>query len=270
MMQTAVMGVDREPTLVPELYSSDTKVSGPEFTIILPTRNEQDNILPVCHALCRTLQGAEWEAIFVDDDSQDVTPEAVRRPAHEDRRVCCIHMLNVLMTEPVDVVVGGRYVEHGSIGSWDRCRAWLSNFATRLGRRLLRITIADPMSGFFMVRREAFQGSARRLSNIGFKILLDILASSPRPLRVKEIPFHFRERHMGESKIDTLIGLEYLMLLVDKLIGHVIPIRFVLFALVGGLGLLVHLAVLWLCLGSLQLAFAIGQTVVTGVAMVGS
>ena len=77
-----------------------------------------------------------------------------------------------------------------------------------------------------MVRREAFQGSMRRLSNIGFKILLDILASSPRPLQVKEIPFHFRERHAGESKFDALIGWEYLMLLADKIIGHIIPIRF--------------------------------------------
>ena len=123
------------------------------------------------------------------------------------------HMLDTLKTEPiVDAVVGSRYVEHGSIGTWSRHRAWLSSLATRIGRSILRVPIADPMSGFFMVRREAFQGSVRRLSSIGFKILLDILASSPRPLQVKEIPFHFRERHAGESKFDALIGWEYLML----------------------------------------------------------
>jgi dolichol-phosphate mannosyltransferase len=119
----------------------------------------------------------------------------------------------------------------------------------------MRVPIADPMSGFFMVRREAFQGSVRRLSSIGFKILLDIFASSPRPLQVKEIPFHFRERHAGESKFDALIGWEYLILLADKIIGHLIPIRFVLFVLVGGLGLVVHLAVLWFCLNPMQLTF---------------
>ena len=196
MNQTTVIGVVCEPTLVPEYYSSDTTVPGPELTIIVPTRNEHDNILPVYHALCRTLRGVEWEAIFVDDDSEDGTPESVRRLANDDRRVRCIQrigrrglasacvegilassaryvavmdadlqhderllprMLNVLMTEPIDVVVGSRYVEHGSIGTWDRYRAWLSNFATHLGRKLLGITIADPMSGFFIVRREAFQ-----------------------------------------------------------------------------------------------------------------
>jgi dolichol-phosphate mannosyltransferase len=142
--------------------------------------------------------------------------------------------------------------------------------ATGIGRSILKVPIADPMSGFFMVRREAFQGSVRRLSSIGFKILLDTLASSPRPLQVKEIPFHFRERHAGESKFDALIGWEFLMLLADKIIGHIIPIRFFVFALVGGLGLVVHLAVLWFCLSPMQLSFELSQTTATGIAIIGN
>jgi dolichol-phosphate mannosyltransferase len=176
-----------------------------------------------------------------------------------------------LKTEPiVDAVVGSRYVEHGSTGSWNQYRAWLSSLATRIGRSIMQVPIADPMSGFFMVRRKAFQESARRLSNIGFKILLDILVSSPRTLYVKEIPCHFRQRHAGESKFDALIGWEYMMLLADKAIGHVMPIRFFVFALVGGLGLLVHLAVLWFCLSLIQLTFEFSQATATGVAMIGN
>jgi dolichol-phosphate mannosyltransferase len=276
----------------------------------VPTRNEHDNVRPVYEALCRTLEGINWEAIFVDDDSQDGTPEAVCRLAGVDRRVRCIqrigrrglasacvegilassasyvavmdadlqhderllpHMLKTLKTEPtVDAVVGSRYVEHGGIGSWSRHRRWLSSVATRIARSILRVPIADPMSGFFMVRREAFQGAVRRLSGIGFKILLDLLASSPRPLQVKEIPFHFRERYAGESKFDPLIGWEYLMLLADKVIGHIIPTRFLVFGLVGGLGLVVHLAILWLCLNPLGLTFELSQAMATGVAMIGN
>ena len=180
-------------------------------------------------------------------------------------------MLKTLKTEPaVDGVVGSRYVEHGGIGIWSRQRAWLSSIATRIGRSALQVPIADPMSGFFMLRREAFQGSVRRLSSIGFKILLDVLASSPRSLQVKEIPFHFRERHAGKSKFDALIGWEYLMLLADKVIGHIIPIRFFVFALVGGLGLVVHLALLWLCLNPMQLNFELSQATATGVAIIGN
>jgi dolichol-phosphate mannosyltransferase len=121
-----------------------------------------------------------------------------------------------------------------------------------------------------MIRREAFQGSVRRLSSMGFKILLDLLASSPRPLQVKELPFHFRERYAGESKFDALIGWEYLMLLADKIIGHIIPVRFFVFALVGAVGLVVHLALLWLCLNSMGLSFEISQATATGVAIIGN
>ena len=283
---------------------------GPELTVIVPTRNEHDNVCPVYEALGRTLEGIDWEVIFVDDDSQDGTPEAVCRLASLDRRVRCIqrigrrglasacvegilassasyvavmdadlqhdeqllpHMLKTLKTEPtVDAVIGSRYVEHGGIGIWSWHRRWLSSLASRIARSILQVPIADPMSGFFMVRREAFQGAVRRLSSIGFKILLDLLASSPRPLQVKEIPFHFRERHAGESKFDALIGWEYLMLLADKVIGHIIPIRFFVFALVGGLGLVVHLALLWLCLNPIGLTFEFSQATATGVAIVGN
>jgi dolichol-phosphate mannosyltransferase len=97
------------------------------------------------------------------------------------------------------------YLEHGSIGVRSRYRARLSSLANGLGRSILRVPIADPMSGFFMVRRDAFQESVRRLSNVCFKILLDMLASSLRPLPAKELPFDFRERRSGESKFDALV-----------------------------------------------------------------
>jgi dolichol-phosphate mannosyltransferase len=283
---------------------------GPELSVIVPTRNEHDNVLPVYDALCRTLQGIDWEAIFVDDDSHDGTTEVIYRLASQDRRVRCVQridrrglasacvegilascapyvavmdadlqhdeqllprMLDTLKSEPnIDAVIGSRYAEHGSIGTLNRHRAWLSSLATRMGRSIMGVPINDPMSGFFMLRRETFQRSMRHLSNIGFKILLDIFASSPRPLQVKEIPFQFRERHAGESKFDALVGWEYLMLLADKVIGHVIPIRFVVFVLVGGLGLVVHLAVLWLCLNPMQLTFEFSQAMATGVAIIGN
>jgi dolichol-phosphate mannosyltransferase len=298
------------PSASPTGEGRDNVVPGPELTIVVPTRNEHDNVRPVYDALCRALEGIDWEAIFVDDDSQDGTSQAVCRLASLDRRVRCMQrigrrglasacvegilassapyvavmdadlqhdeqllplMLKTLQSESnIDAVVGSRYVEHGSAGIWSRHRAWLSRVATRIGHSILQVPIADPMSGFFMVRRQAFEGSVRRLSSLGFKILLDILASSPRPLRVKELPFRFRERHSGESKFDALIGWEYLMLLGDKLIGHIIPIRFFIFVLVGGLGLMVHLAVLWLGLNLMQLSFELSQATATGVAIIGN
>jgi glycosyltransferase involved in cell wall biosynthesis len=181
------------PAAGPTRESRSAITPGPELSVIVPTRNEHDNVRPVYDGLCRTLQGIDWEAIFVDDDSKDGTPEAVCRLANQDRRVRCIQrigrrglasacvegilassapyvavmdadlqhderllprMLDILKSEPiVDVVVGSRYVEHGSIGTWSRHRAWLSRFATRIGRSIMGVPIADPMSGFFMLRR---------------------------------------------------------------------------------------------------------------------
>lgn len=282
---------------------------GPELTVIVPTRNERDNVIPLYERLCAALGTRNWEMLVVDDDSNDGTAEVVRWLAGHDRRVRLLsrlgrrglasayvegaqastaqyvavidadlqhdeallpRMLEVLEHEPVDIVVGSRYIAQGGIGAWDAGRARISAFATRLGRRLLGVPVADPMSGFFMIRREALQGSVRNLSAIGFKILVDLFASSPRPLRVRELPFEFGERHTGESKFDAMIGLEYLMLLADKLVGHIVPVRFLMFVAVGGIGLLTHLAALWAGLVLLALPFAWAQGAATALAMVGN
>jgi dolichol-phosphate mannosyltransferase len=282
---------------------------GPHLTVVVPTRNERDNIIPLYNLLCATLSDRNWEMMVVDDDSVDGTAEVVRWLGQHDRRVRLLsrigrrglasafvegvqastasyvavidadlqhdetllpRMLTLLEDEPLDIVVGSRYVEQGGIGDWDSGRARISALATRLGRKLLHVPVNDPMSGFFMIRREAFAGALRNLSSIGFKILIDLFASSPKPLRARELPFEFRTRHSGKSKFDAMIGIEYLMLLADKLIGHIVPVRFLMFAAVGGSGLVTHLAVLWTGFNLLGLPFAAAQAGATLIAMVGN
>lgn len=123
------------------------------------------------------------------------------------------------------------------------------------------------MSGFFVIRRSAFEMTVRRLSAQGYKILLDLFASSPRPLRFAEIPYVFRERVSGESKLDALVAWEYVMLILDKLIGHIVPVRFVMFGFVGGLGVFVHFLSLWLIYRVAEVSFAPSQTAATFIAM---
>ena len=286
-----------------------TTTPGPELTVIVPTRNERDNILPLYENLSAILKEIDWEVMFVDDDSSDGTLEVIRRLTLLDRRVRQLHrigrrglasacidgiqastspfvavmdadlqhdesllprMLETLQSEPVDIVIGSRYIENGGIGDWDKQRARLSGIATQLGRHLLRVPLSDPMSGFFMLRRDAFDQAIRGISGFGFKILIDLIASSPHPPRIKELPFQFRARHAGESKFDLLIASEYLVLLVDKLVGHILPIRFVMFSIVGAIGILAHVAMLWLFLVGLDLSFPVSQTAATVGAMVGN
>jgi dolichol-phosphate mannosyltransferase len=140
-----------------------------------------------------------------------------------------------------------------------RCRAPVPDHLQSRDRR------SD--DAFFMLRREVLEAALRRLSGQGFKILLDILASSPRQLRYRELPYEFWERQHGESKLDTRVAWEYMMLIADKLIGHVVPVRFALFAFVGGIGLFIHMAVLWFALTVVGAAFDRAQASAAVVAM---
>ncbi len=277
-----------------------------ELTVVVPTFNEHDNVAPLIELLASALEGVDWEVIFVDDDSADGTAAAVREIAQRDPRVRCLQrigrrglstaciegvlassapfvavmdadlqhderllprMLETLRSETCDLVVGSRYIAGGRVGDWGGRRAGISSLATRLSRLICRTDIADPMSGFFMLRREVFDRAVRRLSGQGFKILLDLLASSPGQPRLKELPYEFRRRRHGTSKLDTLVAWEFGMLLADKLVGHLLPVRFALFTVIGAVGLGVHLAVLRAALAVPTVNFTKAQAIATVVAM---
>ncbi len=176
-------------------------------------------------------------------------------------------MLRVLEQGDAELVVGSRYMAGGGTGEWSARRAWMSRIATQLGRLVTRTVLTDPMSGFFMVSRDFYDGAVRRMSGKGFKILLDMVASVDRPVRFVELPYTFRERHAGTSKLDSLVMYEYLLLLYEKLIGWLLPVRFVMFVSVGAIGVVLHLGVLGLMLKGLGVSFAIGQASATVVAM---
>ncbi len=280
--------------------------SGPELSIIVPTFNERENIAELIGRLVVCLGDRSWEVVFVDDDSPDGTADLVREHAVADSRVRCVQrigrrglssacvegmlattapylavidsdlqhderllpqMLDILRQGDSDIVVGSRYAPGGDIGDWDARRARMSRFAMRLSRVLVPAELTDPMSGFFMMRRSVLDGSVHRLSAIGFKILTDVFASFPQPLRFKELPYRFRVRRAGQSKLDSVTVWDYVMLLLDKMIGRWIPVRFLAFSIVGAMGVAVHFAVLTLCLQGLHSGFVAGQAVATLCAM---
>src|SRR5262249_12322742 len=134
---------------------------------------------------------------------------------HDETRLPA--MLRAIREEGADLVIGTRYAGGGSLGSWDPSRATLSRLATRVSRLVGHRDVSDPMSGFFMLRREVLDGAVRKLSGLGFKILLDLIASTRGPLRIAEVPYTFRGRVAGESKLDSTAMWEFVMLLADKL-----------------------------------------------------
>ncbi|MDB5597564.1 MAG: glycosyltransferase family 2 protein, partial [Hyphomicrobiales bacterium] len=166
----------------------------------------------------------------------------------------------------VDLVIASRHLDGGGLGDWDQSRRKMSSFATSLSKLVIGGAVSDPMSGFFMTRRSVFDAAVPELSQQGYKILLDLLSSSPQPLKIIEVPYVFRDRLSGESKLDVMILAEYAFLLIDKLSHGFVPPRFVLFSIVGGLGLIVHLLVLQL-LQATGAPFLQSQAIATIVAM---
>jgi dolichol-phosphate mannosyltransferase len=176
-------------------------------------------------------------------------------------------MLERIKISQLDMVVGSRKIPGGSMGEFSADRVALSNLGSKISALVCHCEITDAMSGFFLLDRKYFQEVVHRLTGRGFKILVDLLASSNRPVRVEEVPYRFRNRQLGESKLDVNVELEYLFLVVDKVVGDYVPTRFVLFVLVGFLGVFVHLS----CLGALfkvaKMSFVLSQAGATWIAM---
>jgi dolichol-phosphate mannosyltransferase len=280
----------------------------PILSVIVPSFNERPNVAPMVAKLDAALAGIAWEVIYVDDNSPDGTSREVRRIAQHDPRVRCIRrigrrglasaviegalsssadyvavidgdlqhdesrlpvMLRALQAGGYDIAVGSRHVEGGdSAGLRSPFRHVLSDGGIWLAQAFLPVRLTDPMSGFFMLPRPLFENLARRLNGQGFKILLDLVLSSPSPLRVLEVPARFRERAAGESKMDALVAIQFVGLLLDKLFGGLLPLRFFSFGLVGVLGIVVHLAILALLRRTTTLGFEAEQAIATAVAMV--
>jgi dolichol-phosphate mannosyltransferase len=279
----------------------------PQLSIIVPTFNEAGNVVGLRDLVDTALGDIDWELVYVDDDSPDGTADRVREMAQSDPRVRCIQrigrrglstaciegvlassapivavidadhqhderllprMYELVSGGEVDVAVGSRYVESGGTGEWDASRARISRAATRLSHFVLKVDLHDPMSGFFMIRHDAFVACVRAgVSGVGFKILLDLFATSPKPLRFRELPYQFRNRASGESKLDTNVAWEFVVMLLDKWMHGLIPVRFIAFSLVGGFGLGVHLVVLAVLFKGLGVSFLWSQAAATLVAM---
>jgi len=287
---------------------SDPVAPTATLSVVIPSYNERPNVAPMIARLAQALHGIAWEAIYVDDDSPDGTTAEVRRIAAIDPRIRCIRrigrrglasaviegalsssalyvavidgdlqhdetrlpvMLDALRGGDYDIAVASRHVEGGgNAGLANRWRHVLSGVGIRLAQWFLPTRLTDPMSGFFMLPRPLFEELAHNLTGQGFKILLDIMLSAPAPPRVIEIATEFRSRVAGTSKLDALVLMQFAGLLLDKVVGGLLPLRFVSFALVGAVGVLVHLSVLVVLHKTTGATFEWDQTLATFVAMV--
>jgi dolichol-phosphate mannosyltransferase len=276
--------------------------AAPELTIVVPTLNERANIPILVTRLQRLLAGIHWEVVFVDDNSTDGTAAVARTIGEADSRVRCIRrigrrglagallegmlasqaryvaaldadlqhdesllvaMVEQLRQGDVDLVVASRYMEGNATAGFDPHRARASRWSSTIARRFLGVELTDPMSGFFMIRRDLVEELAPSLASQGFKLLLDIVATARGRIRVVELPYVFRARQHGLSKLDTRVILDFAALVISKLTGDAVSLRFLLFCAVGLTGVVFHMAVLALALDTAELRFSAAQAVAT-------
>jgi len=257
-------------------------------------------------ALRAALKDVAWEVVFVDDNSPDGTADAARALARTDIAVRCIRRIGrrglssaviegalsssatyvavidgdmqhdetrlpvmlAAVQDGADIAIGSRHVAGGdSTGLSSPFRERLSAAGIGIAKKLTGADINDPMSGFFLLRRSLFESLAGRLNGQGFKILLDLVLASPAKLKIAEIPYKFRPRAAGTSKLDALVMLQFAGLLIDKALHGTVPLRFISFALVGAFGVLINLAILQIARAA-GLSFSAAQTIGTFAAMV--
>ncbi|MBB3157220.1 dolichol-phosphate mannosyltransferase [Microbacterium proteolyticum] len=251
-----------------------------DLSVIVPTFNEGPNVAELVRRTTDALADRAVEVIFVDDSTDD-TPDIIRAVAaaasipvrliHRDDPVGglggavvegikaaasdrCVVMDGDLQHPPeviadllaraelgdVDVVVASRYVAGGtSDGLANAVRTMVSRASTLLTKSMFPKKLhncSDPMTGFFLVDRSALE--VETLQPRGFKILLEILAR--KQMRIAEVPFSFAPRFAGESKASFSQGMRFLLQLTMLRFG-----RMSAFALVGGLGAVANLAIMW-------------------------
>lgn len=244
------------------------------LSVILPTYNESENLPILLDRLETHLRDFNYEIIVVDDNSPDGTWRIAEDRAAASPRIrslrriderglssavvagmqmaegrvfavmdsdlqhdetALIDIVSPILDGDADIALGSREADGGSYGEWGRWRRFVSWTGKQLARRMLGITVDDPMSGYFAVSRERFDEVADAINPKGFKILLEFLARGPRP-RAVEVGYEFRDRVHGTTKLTGSVVGAYLLALLDLVFGRMVSATFTAYALVGALG----------------------------------
>ena len=250
----------------------------PVVSVVTPTFNEAENLPELVRAVHAALGTLPHEIVVADDDSPDRTWEVAEQLAEDDSSIRVLRrfrdpglsaavldgmtvargeylavidadlqhdpailpeMVGLLASGTVDVCVGSRATEGGGYGDWSAARRLVSWVATMIAKVLLRVPVSDPMSGYFVITRRAYEQTAAQINARGFKILLEFVGRN-RSLRVAEVPYEFRNRVHGETKLNRSVIRSYLLAVSELWLGRQIDPVFLLYVLVGIVGLVVN------------------------------
>jgi len=277
-----------------------------DLSIVVATLNEEQNVKLLYNLIKASLDTKlKWEVIFVDDDSADDTVIKVNRLIEKNSNIKLIKRLNSrglssalidgalssnakyilfmdsdlqhnpkfifgmyerINRENLDIVSASRFSQNKKIGLVDK-RYKISILVNKIINKIFNINMLDSLTGFFIIEKKFFNKSVKNLSNKGFKLLLDIILSNKEYIKNQEITFEFNKRHSGFSKLDNKIIIDFIYLIIDKLIGWIVPARYILYSIVGSLGVIVQIVSFYLIYNQLNLFFSISNIISIFIAM---
>jgi dolichol-phosphate mannosyltransferase len=253
-------------------------VTAPILSVVTPTFDEAENLPLLVERLHTALGDLPHEIVVADDNSPDRTWEVAEKLAADDPTVRVLRrfhdhglsaavldgmasargeylavidadlqhdetilpaMLDLLRRGQADVVVGSRESDGGGYGEWSTRRRAVSWVAAAIAKTLLRVPTKDPMSGYFVITREAYESTASEINPKGFKILLEFIGRN-HDLRVAEVGYTFANRRHGETKLNRSVIRSYLLAVAELRLGRQVDPVFLLYVMVGVFGLVVN------------------------------
>ncbi len=223
------------------IFVDDNSPDGTSIIVKELTKNSPE--IRLIHRIGRKgLAGAVIEGIFAANSDLVAVMDCDLQ--HDTTKL--LDMMDLFSyNSSLDLVIGSRFTETGEISekAFSKIRELGSKVTTFLIKKVLNITATDPLSGFFMVRKDTFLKSSENLQTQGFKVLADFLATSGKNIEIKEVGYKFKSRIAGESKMSFLTALELVGLVLSQILKGKVSIRFILFCMVGLSGIFVQLLI---------------------------
>ena len=277
------------------------------ISIIIPTFNEIQNIIPLVQKIKVSLNSKiNWEIIFVDDNSPDKTYEKIKSLKKDYSNIKVIKRLNErglagavltglnscsyeqiiimdadLQHDPIfilkllnkmyqneaSIVVASRFIKDSKSNNFHILREIGSKTMIKVFNLFSSIKLYDPMSGFFIIKKDLFLKISKNLSSDGYKILADIILNIPKNVKVSQIPIDFKQRHAGESKMNLKVLWDLLLVIIHSFLKKYVPREYLSYIGVGMIGLSFHVMSLYLLYKIIDISFLISHLIATLIAI---
>ena len=276
------------------------------ISILIPTYNEALNIKILIDRISHCLKKIDWEIIFVDDNSPDKTSEKIEYFTKTQSNIKVVNRLNErglagavitglkyckfqniivmdadLQHDPIyipklikriekddaTIVIASRYFQSSTIEDFHFMRKIVSKLTIKIFNMFSYKKLTDPMSGFFIIKKDFFINLSKQLSKDGYKILADIILNGPKTITVSEISLGFKKRNAGQSKMNLRVLWDFLLIIAYCVLKNYVPRKYLSYIFVGCLGLLTHLIFLYVFYKLLLINFLLSHILATFIAI---